>query len=218
MSGLASKVVPNSFHKLWQVQVPKFDFLSLSQVRVHEKQLPPQSFSHKKRKTPCSPDILPIFSHILVTTMIYSSVLALVCAISMVSSTSTQQEVRAKVEETQWKVGDCILGKNNFSHFWFSNFVIFLLLWFDGKWLIMQLTNLLVIFGMKLPFQILDKLWRDFKLIYKRQMNYHILLYHNDSDESNTRGLKTILSISYMLLQTLLDLKSIKDNKENLTI
>ena len=112
LSGLASKVVPNSFHKLWQVQVPKFDFLSLSQVRVHEKQLPPQSFIHKKRKTPCSPAILPIFSHILVTTMIYSSVLILVCAISLVSSTSTQQEVREKVEEPQWKVGDCILGKN----------------------------------------------------------------------------------------------------------
>ena len=43
--------------------------------------------------------------------MIYSSVLVLVCAISMVSSTSTQQEVREKVEEPQWKVGDCILGK-----------------------------------------------------------------------------------------------------------
>jgi lysosomal-associated membrane protein 1/2 len=42
--------------------------------------------------------------------MIYSSVLVLVFAISMVSSTSTQQEVRAKVEEPQWKVGDCILA------------------------------------------------------------------------------------------------------------
>ena len=128
VSGLSSKVIPNSFHKLWQVQVPKFDFLSLSQVRVHEKQLPPQSFSHKKRKTPCSPDILPIFSHILVTTMICSSVLLMVCAISMVSSTSTQQEVREKVGEPQWKVGDCILGKNHFYHSRFSNFVIFLLL------------------------------------------------------------------------------------------
>ena len=203
MSGFALKVFPNSFHKLWQVQVPKFDFLSLSQVRVHEKQLPPQSFSHKKRKTPCSPDILPIFSHILVTTMIYSSVLALICAISMVSSTSTQQEVREKVEEPQWKVGDCILGKNNFYHFRFSNFVSFLLLWFDGKLFIMQLTDLLVISWMKIAYEILDKLWRDFKLIYKRQSNYHILLYHNDSDESNTRDFKTVLSISYIFLQTL---------------
>jgi len=84
--------------------------MGLSQVRVHEKQLPPKSFSHKKRKTPCNPGILPIFSHILVTTMIYSSVLVLVCAISMVSCTSTQQEIREKVEEPQWKVGDCILA------------------------------------------------------------------------------------------------------------
>ena len=49
--------------------------------------------------------------------MIYSSVLVLVCAISMVSCTSTQQEIREKVEIPQWKVGDCILGKNNFVHF-----------------------------------------------------------------------------------------------------
>ena len=71
----------------------------------------------KKQKTPSSTAILPTFSRILVTTMIYSSVLVLVCAISMVSSTSTQQEVREKVEEPQWKVGDCILGKKQFCSF-----------------------------------------------------------------------------------------------------
>lgn len=70
---------------------------------------------------------------------------------------------------------------------------------------------------MKIAYEILDKLWRDFKLIYKRQLNYHILLYHEDSDESNTRDFKTVLSISYIFLQTF-DIKCMKDNKENLTI
>ena len=42
----------NSFQKLCQVQVSKFDFLSLSQVRVHEKQLPPKVFKSETKKLP----------------------------------------------------------------------------------------------------------------------------------------------------------------------